>query len=69
MAQYQQYERHPSELPGEVVPPATLWAGVPAKQIRPLTPEEIRLQRERTLTYVLTAARHAASGEIPSEYP
>lgn len=55
--------------PGQVVPPATLWAGVPAKEIRPLTPEEIRLQRERTLTYVRTAALHAASGEIPPEFP
>ncbi len=52
--------------PGQVVSPATLWAGVPAKEIRPLSAEEIRLQRERTLAYVETAATHAASGGTPS---
>ncbi|MEM9177900.1 MAG: gamma carbonic anhydrase family protein [Myxococcota bacterium] len=31
--------------PTQVVPPETLFAGVPAKAIRPLTAEEIRLQR------------------------
>ena len=52
--------------PGQVVPPATLWAGVPAKEVRPLTDDEIRLQRERTLTYVKTATIHAASGGNPT---
>ena len=55
--------------PEQVVPPETLWAGVPAKQIRPLRADEIRLQRERTLTYVKTAAIHAASGAASGGNP
>ena len=47
--------------PEQEVPPETLWAGVPAKEIRRLSAEEIRLQRERTLTYVQTASIHRAS--------
>ena len=50
--------------PGQIVAPETLVAGVPAKPVRSLRPEEIALQRERTLTYVETARRHAASTEV-----
>ncbi len=50
--------------PGQVVPPETLVAGVPAKPVRALRPEEITLQRERTLTYVETSRRHAASSDV-----
>ena len=50
--------------PGQVVPPETLVAGVPARPVRPLTAEEIALQRERTLAYVETARRHAGSAPV-----
>lgn len=46
--------------PEQVVGAETLWAGVPAKEIRRLSAEEIALQRERTLRYVETARGHAA---------
>ena len=52
--------------PEQVVAPATLWAGVPAKEIRALTPDEIALQRERTLRYVETAQYHQSSGGSPA---
>jgi carbonic anhydrase/acetyltransferase-like protein (isoleucine patch superfamily) len=44
--------------PGQVVEPGTLVAGVPARTIRDLQPDEIELQRARTLRYVETARRH-----------
>jgi carbonic anhydrase/acetyltransferase-like protein (isoleucine patch superfamily) len=47
--------------PGTVVEPRTLVVGMPAKPLRTLSGEEIALQRQRTLTYVETARRHAAS--------
>lgn len=47
--------------PGAEVPPETLYAGVPAKPVRKLEADEIRLQRERTLRYVETARLHADS--------
>lgn len=47
--------------PGQIVEAATLVAGVPARSIRPLRPEEIELQRARTLRYVETARLHAES--------
>lgn len=45
--------------PGTVIPPRTLALGAPAKTVRDLDGEEQRLQRERTLTYVETARKHA----------
>jgi carbonic anhydrase/acetyltransferase-like protein (isoleucine patch superfamily) len=51
--------------PGSVVPSGMLAMGVPARPVRALSDEEIRLQRARTLTYVETARRHAASGPLP----
>ena len=47
--------------PGTVVAPRTLVTGMPARPVRELSAEEIRLQRGRTLRYVETAKRHAAS--------
>lgn len=47
--------------PGEVVEAGTLVAGIPARSIRPLRPEEIQLQRARARRYVETARGHAAS--------
>lgn len=48
--------------PGTVVPSGMLAMGIPARPVRALDDEERRLQRERTLTYIETARRHAASG-------
>ena len=48
--------------PGQIVAPETLVAGVPAREIRSLRPEEVELQRARTLRYVETARIHAESG-------
>ncbi len=42
--------------PGTRVAPGTLILGVPARVVRPLTPEERRVQRERARSYVETAA-------------
>ncbi|MEE2672715.1 MAG: gamma carbonic anhydrase family protein [Myxococcota bacterium] len=50
--------------PGTVVPPRTLVLGTPARPIRELDPDEQRLQRERTLTYVETARSHAREAPI-----
>ena len=50
--------------PGQIVEPATLVAGVPARRIRLLRPEEIEIQRARTLRYVETARVHAQSGAL-----
>lgn len=50
--------------PGQVVAPGMLVAGVPAREIRPLTPDQIVLQHERTQRYVATARRHAGSSEV-----
>jgi carbonic anhydrase/acetyltransferase-like protein (isoleucine patch superfamily) len=47
--------------PGSRVEAGTLALGVPARSVRTLRPEERRLQRERTLSYVETARSHAAS--------
>lgn len=46
--------------PGTVVPPGTLWLGAPAKQKRPLTPEEIAFLRQSAANYVGYAARYRA---------
>jgi carbonic anhydrase/acetyltransferase-like protein (isoleucine patch superfamily) len=53
--------------PGQVVAPGTLVAGVPAREVRGLTPEEIVAQHARTLRYVETARKHAESGVSCSE--
>ena len=50
--------------PGQVVESGMLVAGIPAKPIRRLSDDEIELQRARTLRYVETARRHAASKAI-----
>jgi len=47
--------------PGVIVAPRTLVAGLPAKPIRLLTPQEIDGQRRQTLRYVETARTHAQS--------
>lgn len=44
--------------PGTAIPPRMLALGSPAKPARELRPEELAEQRERTLEYVRTAARH-----------
>lgn len=46
--------------PGSVVPARTLVIGTPARPVRELSAEEIRMQRERTLQYVENARLHAA---------
>jgi carbonic anhydrase/acetyltransferase-like protein (isoleucine patch superfamily) len=51
--------------PGTTIPGGMLAMGVPAKPVRALADEEIRLQRERTLRYVETARIHAGSGAHP----
>jgi carbonic anhydrase/acetyltransferase-like protein (isoleucine patch superfamily) len=48
--------------PGATVAPRTLAVGTPAKPARALRDDELAEQRERTLEYVRTAARHRASG-------
>jgi carbonic anhydrase/acetyltransferase-like protein (isoleucine patch superfamily) len=47
--------------PAQRVPPETLVAGVPAREIRRLTGEEISRQRSQALHYVETARKHAIS--------
>ncbi len=47
--------------PGSVIEAGMLAVGVPARAVRALLPEEIEAQRARTLRYVETAGRHAAS--------
>jgi carbonic anhydrase/acetyltransferase-like protein (isoleucine patch superfamily) len=50
--------------PGQVVEPGMLVAGVPAREIRLLEPEEIALQHARTLRYVETARMHSKSSAL-----
>jgi carbonic anhydrase/acetyltransferase-like protein (isoleucine patch superfamily) len=50
--------------PGSVIPARSLALGTPAKAVRTLEEEELKLQRERTLTYVETARRHARSQRV-----
>jgi carbonic anhydrase/acetyltransferase-like protein (isoleucine patch superfamily) len=50
--------------PGQIVEPGTLVAGVPARYVRDLLPDEIELQRARTLRYVETARRHGEADPI-----
>jgi carbonic anhydrase/acetyltransferase-like protein (isoleucine patch superfamily) len=47
--------------PGSKIAAGMLAVGVPARELRPLRPEEIELQRARTLRYVETARIHAAA--------
>ncbi|MCH2173322.1 gamma carbonic anhydrase family protein [Myxococcota bacterium] len=51
--------------PGFEVPPGTLVVGVPAKIVRPLTPEEKSLNRQRALEYVENARLHSESQSVP----
>ena len=46
--------------PGTVVADGFLALGTPAREIRRLTAEELLLQKERTLTYIETARKHAS---------
>jgi carbonic anhydrase/acetyltransferase-like protein (isoleucine patch superfamily) len=48
--------------PGKVIPPRTLVVGIPARVVRTLDDEEMKLQRERTVHYVELAQTHAQSG-------
>jgi carbonic anhydrase/acetyltransferase-like protein (isoleucine patch superfamily) len=50
--------------PGSVIPARSLALGTPAKAVRTLEEEELKLQRERTLSYVETARRHARSRRV-----
>jgi carbonic anhydrase/acetyltransferase-like protein (isoleucine patch superfamily) len=45
--------------PGAVVPPRTLVAGTPARPVRALSPDEVKLQRERALGYARDAREYA----------
>jgi len=47
--------------PGSKIAAGMLAVGVPARELRKLLPEEIELQRTRTLRYVETARIHATS--------
>lgn len=47
--------------PGSRIPARSLALGTPARVVRELSDEELRLQLERTLAYVETARLHAAS--------
>jgi carbonic anhydrase/acetyltransferase-like protein (isoleucine patch superfamily) len=47
--------------PGTTIPAGTLALGAPARPVRNLSPAECDLQRDRTLKYVETARKHAAS--------
>jgi len=47
--------------PGSRIGDGMLAVGVPARELRKLRPEEIELQRARTLRYVETARVHAAA--------
>jgi len=44
--------------PGTEIPPGSLVMGLPARVIRPLTPEEIQLIRDSATHYVEIARRH-----------
>ena len=46
--------------PGMIVGDGFLAMGSPAREVRRLTDEERLLQKERTLTYIETARKHAA---------
>ena len=46
--------------PGTVVADGFLALGTPAREVRRLTAEERLLQKERTLTYIETARKHAS---------
>lgn len=52
--------------PGSRIGSGMLAVGVPARELRPLRPEEIEIQRARTLRYVETARKHAASAPCHS---
>ena len=52
--------------PGQRVPPEALVAGVPAREVRQLTEEEISRQRRQALDYVKTAREHASSWGLQS---
>lgn len=48
---------------GTVIPPATLYAGAPAKQIRELSEKEVGWKTRGTEVYQHLAQRHAATGD------
>ncbi len=48
---------------GTVIPPATLYAGAPAKQIRELSDKEVGWKSRGTKVYQHLAQRHAATGD------
>jgi carbonic anhydrase/acetyltransferase-like protein (isoleucine patch superfamily)/carbon monoxide dehydrogenase subunit G len=50
--------------PGMQVPPRALVVGTPARVVRSLTDAELAEQVARTLTYVETSRRHAASAQL-----
>jgi carbonic anhydrase/acetyltransferase-like protein (isoleucine patch superfamily) len=50
--------------PGAAIASRMLAVGTPAKAARELREDELAGQRERTLEYVRTAARHRASGAV-----
>ena len=50
--------------PGAQVEPYGVAVGIPARVVRYLDEDERRTQRERTLSYVDTARRHARSGAV-----
>ncbi|MBJ22823.1 MAG: gamma carbonic anhydrase family protein [bacterium] len=50
--------------PGQKVAPATLFAGVPARKVRPLRSEEIEVQRAQTLRYIETARMHSEASRL-----
>jgi carbonic anhydrase/acetyltransferase-like protein (isoleucine patch superfamily) len=47
--------------PGAEIPGGSLAVGTPARVVRSLSEDERELQRQRTLTYVETARKHAAA--------
>jgi len=53
--------------PGMKVPPRALVVGTPARVVRTLTDAELAEQVDRTLTYVDTSRRHAASARLEEE--
>lgn len=55
--------------PGTQIEARTVALGTPARSVRSLGDDELREQRERTLTYVETARAHAASRELPEMGP
>ena len=50
--------------PGTRIEARTLALGTPARSVRTLGDDELRMQRERTLSYVETARAHAGSREL-----